>query len=257
MTTETGKCSLYHFSDFTIENYKKLLLMMTNGSYSFEFYSDQYSGLNEPIVLLRHDVEFSPFVALEMARIENSFGIQSTYFFQIHSDFYNLLERKISNIALGILNLGHKIGLHFDSHYYNIQNEEELESKIIYDSGILENVIGECLDVFSFHNTDIKVLDFKKLRYGGLLNAYSKYFMDRFEYHSDSTGIWRYERLFDVVKATEKKSMQILIHDAMWSDIVMSPKERIYSTIDKNGERVKRQYDATLEMYGAKNIDWE
>lgn len=257
MTTETENCSLYRFSDFTIDNYKKLLLDMVNQNYSFKFYKDEYTRFSEPIVLLRHDVEFSPFVALEMAKIENTLGIRSTYFFQIHSDFYNILERKISNMALEVLSLGHNIGLHFDSHYYNIQNEEELEGKIAYDSKILENIIDRCLYVFSFHNTDTKVLSFDKLNYGGLLNTYSKYFMDRFEYHSDSTGIWRYERLFDVVNAKEKKPIQVLIHDAMWSDIVMSPKERVYSAIDKNSERVKMQYNETLKMYNAKNIDWK
>jgi len=256
MTTGSDNFAIYNFDDFTIKNYKKMLQMMINNGYAFEFYKDEYL-FSKPIVLLRHDVEFSPFVVLEMARIENDLGIKSTYFFQIHSDFYNFLEREISDIALEISNLGHNIGLHFDSHYYNIKNEKELCQKIIFDSKIIEAEIGRHIEVFSFHNTDDQVLGYKKKRYAGLLNVYSRYFMDKFEYHSDSTGIWRYERLFDVLNATEKKSMQILIHDAMWSDIVMSPKERIYSTIDKNAERVKRHYDETLEMYGAKNIDWE
>ena len=51
-------------------------------------------------VLLRHDVEFSPRRALEIARIENSENISSSYLFQVRSNAYNVLStinRKIIN----------------------------------------------------------------------------------------------------------------------------------------------------------------
>ena len=73
-----------------------------------------------------------------MAKIENELGISTTYFFQVHSEFYNILERYSSDILLEIKTLGHHIGLHFDSHYYNIQSEDQLNQYITQDKEYFE-----------------------------------------------------------------------------------------------------------------------
>lgn len=69
-------------------------------------------------------MEFSPDIALDMAKIENELDVRTTYFFQIHSEFYNIFERYFSDILKEIQSLGHYIGLHFDSHYYNVQKQK-------------------------------------------------------------------------------------------------------------------------------------
>jgi len=200
-------------------------------------------------------VEFSPDIALKMAKMENSSGIKATYFFQIHSEFYNIFERYFSDILKEIQSLGHYIGLHFDSHYYSVQTVEELDKYIKIDKEYFENVFNIKLEVFSFHNTNPFISNCENFRYGGLINVYSSFFKKKYKYCSDSTGYWRYEILDEVLRDSSIHHLQVLTHDAMWTEEVLSPRQRVMKSIQSNAERIKRQYDQILSSLGAENID--
>lgn len=242
----------YNFSDFTIKNYRNLLILALHQR-SFRFFTDE---LKDNTILLRHDVEFSIAIAQKMAEIESELGIRGTYFIQLHSEFYNALEKNTVQSINQIIKLGHQIGLHFDSHYWNIESENELENNIITDKQTLEKYTGANVKVFSFHNNTSFTLSCRKNSYGGLLNVYSNYFRNNFGYNSDSLGYWRFERLEDRLNDLKVKNLQILIHDGMWQDEILPPKRRVYKVIDTNAERLKNQYDAFLNKIGEKNIDW-
>ena len=83
----------YRFADFTIQNYQRLL-NLAKQNYDFVSFKQIWETRGKAIVL-RHDVEFSVPIALKMAEIENTLGIRATYFVQLHSEFYNLLEKNI------------------------------------------------------------------------------------------------------------------------------------------------------------------
>lgn len=244
----------YKFDYFTIKNYgKQLELAIANGFQFISFTDKSIEDRKE--IIWRHDVEFSPDIALEMAKIENELGVKTTYFFQIHSEFYNVFEKHFSNVLNEIKSLGHYIGLHFDSHYYNIKSEDELNFYITQDKEYFEKVFNLKLEVFSFHNTTPFILECENREYGELINVYSSYFKNQYSYCADSTGYWRYEVLEDVLRNPDIKKLQVLVHDAMWSDDVLSPRQRVFKSIQDNAERVKRQYDNILKVFGAKNID--
>ena len=101
----------FYFSDFTLTNYQKLLKLAAT-RYIFRFFDQNYVNSS---ILLRHDLEFSIPIALKMAHIEAALGIKATYFVQLHSEFYNALEKDSIKSILAIKNLGHQIGLYFDS----------------------------------------------------------------------------------------------------------------------------------------------
>lgn len=244
----------YKFDYFTIDNYKKQLELAIENGFQFISFTDDYQVERKEIIW-RHDVEFSPDIALQMAKIENLLGISTTYFFQIHSEFYNILERYFSNILQEIKSLGHHIGLHFDSHYYNVQTEEELDRFIKQDKEYFEKVFDLHIEVFSFHNTTPFTLSCEKRHYANLINVYSRFYKEKYNYCADSTGFWRYEILEDVLKDTNVKHLQVLVHDAMWSEEVLSPRQRVRKSIQDNAERIKEQYDRILIEFGAKNID--
>ncbi len=72
-----------------------------------------------PLCLLRHDVDHDTRPALEMGRIEASFGIRSTYFILTTDSaaavFRNPASRRTALDHLRALaDLGHEIGLHYD-----------------------------------------------------------------------------------------------------------------------------------------------
>ncbi len=247
---------IYNFDYFTIGHYRELVQLAKDQGFLFILHKDVFTPERKDIIW-RHDVEFSPDIALKMAEIEHELGVQATYFFQIHSEFYNILERYMSDILRKIRDLDHHIGLHYDSHYYNVNDEETLERTIRQDKLYFEQIFDLELDTFSFHNTTPFILSCQKDSYGGMLNVYSKKIMSNYQYCSDSTGFWRYEILDKVLKDTEVHHLQVLTHDAMWSDTVLSPRQRIRTSIQNNAERVKAQYDQILVDFGAKNIDWE
>ena len=76
----------YLFEDFTLKNYQKIIKVAKSQNFVFVKFDSLFSE-NEKTIIWRHDVEFSPDIALEMANIEKDEGIVSTYFFQLHSEF--------------------------------------------------------------------------------------------------------------------------------------------------------------------------
>lgn len=242
----------YCFNDFLLTNYRNLLeLAKTN--YKF---INLLSFQGEKEIFLRHDVEFSIPIALRMAEIEARLEINSTYFLQVHSEFYNPLDKESFNSIKKIMVLGHRIGLHFDSHFWGIISEDELEKYLEIDKTTLEKYFEQEIRVFSFHNTTDFVLSCEKVTYAGMLNVYSKYFKEKVGYCTDSTGYWRYERLEDRLGAAKDDFLQILIHDGMWQDEVLPPRQRIFKVIDDRANYLKKFYDEVLKKFEVKNIDW-
>lgn len=246
----------YNFDYFTIDHYCELVKLAKEQGFEFVRYTDSDLLLDSrKEILWRHDVEFSPDIALEMARIENQLEVVATYFFQIHSEFYNIFEAHFSNVLREIKELGHVVALHFDPHFYGINDEERLEKYLNIDKTYFEQVFDLKLEVFSFHCTNKFILSCEKEKYANMLNAYSSFFKNNYQYCADSTGYWRYEVLDEVLSDNSVEKLQVLTHDAMWSKEVLSPRQRVRTSIQNNAERIKNRYDQILIEFGANNID--
>ena len=102
-------------------------------------------------VLLRHDVEFSPKRALEIAKLENSENISSSFLFQVRSNAYNVLSTINRKIINEILFLGHKVGLHFYVTHIEKNNWDLLRMELIKQADILNFAINKKIDRFSYH----------------------------------------------------------------------------------------------------------
>jgi len=244
----------YHFSDFTTENYR-YLIQQAKINYRFSSY-DTFDASSK-FVLLRHDIDLSPQRALHLATIENEEGVSATYFWYIHSEYYNLFEKEIFNIVKKISALGHSFGIHFDSHFYNIQTQKQIEECLLKEKDILEKVFDLEIKVFSFHNTNPFIMSCKNWEYAGLINTYADYFQNEVTYCSDSNGYWRFQRMADTVEKAESSCLQLLTHPVWWQKEVMSPWQRIQRCINSRAENNKNNYCRYLKSAGMKNIDWE
>lgn len=243
----------YHFSDFTLNNYHSLL-SLAKKNYEFRLFNEEYQHRS---ALLRHDVEFSIPITLEMAKIEADLGIRSTYFVQVHCEYYNTLE-KMNIVALKeIIELGHQIGLHFDSHFWAVNDESQLDKCIEVDRKVLETYLETEVKAFSFHNNTDFTLSCRKHTYGNLLNVYSEHFRQKYAYNADSLGYWRFERLEDRLLEAKEEAIQILIHDGMWQHEVLPPRQRVFKVIDDRVKWMKDGYDKHLATIGQRNIDWD
>lgn len=237
----------YKFDDFTLANYERLVTMAIEKGFKFISYTAEFVDERKDI-LWRHDVEFEPDVALKMAEIEHKYGVKATYFFQIHSHYYNIFDNHYTEVFHKIHALGHDVGLHFDSHYYGINDETQLNKYIELDRAYFEAVLGVKIDSYSFHNTTPFTQSCLKPKYGGLINVYSSHFKEKYNYCGDSLGYWRFDRLEDVLNDGRIQHLQVLTHDANWTEEVLSPRKRVRKFV---GDKAERMYNG--QVYGLIN----
>lgn len=227
----------YHFDDFTFENYQRLINLAKEKGYQFILHKDEFVPERKDIIW-RHDVEFEPELALKMAKIEHDEGVIATYFFQLHSDCYNLFDEHYSKLFHQIYDLGHHCGLHFDCRYWSVNDEKQLDKYIMLDRLYMEQNLELIIDTFSFHNTTPFTESCIEYQYGGLINVYSSFFKEHYRYCGDSLGYWRYDRLEDVLNDDTVHHLQVLTHDANWANEVLSPRKRFSQAMFKHAERI-------------------
>ena len=244
----------HSFDDFTRLNYRRLLNLAKNNYEirTFDNFSDSSS-----YAIWRHDVDSSLNSALDLAIIEAEEGVQAYYFIHLHNVLYNPLEFEMSKIVKKIMKCGHKIGLHFETSYYDFQDQLRMEKWLRFEAEILEQFFETEITTFSFHNPTELALNCTKPKYAGLINATSEYFRTKVGYCSDSNGYWRYRRLEDVLVESVDKCLQVLTHPEWWQETVMSPKERIWRCIDERALRTRHWYEETLIEFGRENKDWD
>jgi len=243
-----------YIDDFTIKEYQKLL-KLAKKNYHFVFY-DNFQSF-EKFILWRHDCDYSLNRALKLAMIEEKEGVNATYFINPHCAFYNPFEKNQSTIISRIIELGHHIGIHFDSAYYDITSEADLEKWVAFEVHLFENIFNVKPDVFSFHNPNKYLLKCEKEKYGGIINCYSKKYKNEIPYISDSNGYWRFRRLKNVLQKADDKCLHVLTHPAWWQEVSMTPWKRIKLCIDGRGESILQNYEKELKKDGRLNVGKE
>lgn len=239
----------YHFDDFTFENYRRLIKLAKEKSFQFILHKDEFVAERKDIIW-RHDVEFEPDIAFRMAQIEHEEDVHATYFFQLHCPYYNVIDPHYRAVFHQIKDLGHCVGLHFDSAYWGITDESQLNDYIILDKVYLEKNMGAEIDTFSFHNTTPFTQSCLEYRYGGLINVYSSYFKEHYNYCGDSLGYWRFDRLEEVLNDDSVCHLQVLTHDANWSDEVLSPRKRFGKAMHDHADRLLKEQVEGLHRKG-------
>lgn len=252
----TTNKDIYKFSDFTEEVYCSYL-KLAKENYSFITFDEitNDSGL----CLWRHDIDFSPYRSLNIAKIENKEDVIASYFVLLHGEFYNPLEKEIANLILKIKDLGHNVGLHFDISYYgnSISKLQDLEYYLDVEKSFLEKSLGIKLTSFSFHNPGYnKSLSFKQDELCGMVNVYSSSIENNFSYTSDSFCIWKHKRLFNVLKQADERNIHILTHPVCWTEKETSPNERILTSIEERKERTIQLYLDRSKKIDRKIINW-
>ena len=97
--------------DFTLKIYKEYLLALKFQEICFLRFEEYIPMKTKPgsFCLIRHDVDRFPGRALKMAKLENSIGVRSTYYFRKKPWVFK------PAIIKEILNLGHEVGYHYEN----------------------------------------------------------------------------------------------------------------------------------------------
>lgn len=101
---------------FTIDHYVDTLVKARDKGYSIKPVCQYFN--DKKVILLRHDVDYSISYAYDLANIEYDLGICSTYYIYFHSETYNALAPDSIKMIRAMREMGHEIGLHYDSRYY-------------------------------------------------------------------------------------------------------------------------------------------
>ena len=133
-----------------------------------------YTDVNEntkSFAIIRHDIEFSLYRALNLAKIDHTLGIKSSFFVQLRNNCYNALSKENLDILNEISKLGHHIGAHINTSNLTSTDEKELHKFILQDIITLEKYTSIKIDRFSFHRPTKNQLK-KPIKIPNIINAY-------------------------------------------------------------------------------------
>lgn len=225
----------------TLKNYQK--------THDFCFFNN--SADND--VILRHDVDFSLEDALRIAKIENSLGINSTFFILLHSELYNPLGYISSKFVSEILKLGHKIALHYDEIFFE-QTNVDISEGIKIEIDLLEQHFDTDIHVVARHNPSIHENKIPVKLPSGVVDAMDDKFIVERKYLSDSVQYWREDCFCNHYNNFTK--LQILTHPALWTDEGLARAEilpRIFKNYSNFYKRLFQNNSELWEKYIAKN----
>ncbi|MBI2791907.1 MAG: hypothetical protein HYX61_08110 [Gammaproteobacteria bacterium] len=242
----------YDPQDFTLAEYERLLILAKQ---RFPFRNYNQYQTTDTFIIWRHDIDMSLEQALLISKIENRYQLSATYFIHLHNPFYNALEKSSTNILTTIIQNGHAVGLHFDVEYYDIDDFNKLKYWLAYEKDLLETLLGQSIDVFSFHNPNEFALDCNAEYYAGMLNCYSNFFKNKIHYCSDSNGYWRYKKLKDVLTDPSVSSLQVLTHPEWWTEEALTPRKKVSQFLERKMKDSLFTYDQLLAKTNRVNIE--
>jgi hypothetical protein len=235
--------------DFTMETYGWIAQLATG------FVPASFGKIpwGQNFILFRHDVDVSLNRALSLAKVDAELGLQSTFFIDPLNQFYSVFEPNQRKILFEIIDLGHDLGLHFDSSRHSIETDDDLEQALKFESRVLAKAAAEPV-AFSFHNPSRTELRLNQDSYAGLANAYSEKLFTQVRYTSDSNGYWRHTPIADVLsESIGRVPVQVLTHPEWWLDKKMSPRSRIHRAVYGRARNVVTSYDSLLADHGRLN----
>jgi len=200
--------------DFSYSTYQNFLSIFLNSSRNLCFRDFSQENLKEEFFLLRHDVDFSPEAALNMAELEANMGIKATYFILFSSPHYNLFDNEHILFPRKLSQLGHEVGLHYDLKVFETFNNKSPLEILEIQSETLSTLAGAEVKSIAMHNPSLSGDDlFRETKF---LNAYSDQFTRKISYFSDSCGAWRDEFVNHIENQNIPPQMQLLIHPFFW-----------------------------------------
>lgn len=216
--------------DFTYRHYKEVIRSAKNKGYQFYTLGEYTTKKNmkSPVIVMRHDIDFSIEKAYVIAKIEKKLNINSTYFVRLHSKTYNAFEFKNYLLLKEMIEMGHEIGLHYEVLDFALVTKEDPINVLKKEKIVLERMLGLKVEGIAPHrdftginNGDIKKIlkneDFKKL--GVNYEAYNDKFIKDMKYISDSRGNWIERCMCKFIEDGTTK-LCILTHPMYWYEKV-------------------------------------
>lgn len=231
--------------ELSLTGYRALLGELTGAGYEIASFTDPAPTGSGPPLVLRHDIDVDPALALPVAEAEAELGVTSTFLVLLTSPLYNPATAA-NRATLGrIAELGHEIGLHFDAapHATLAERDRALAGEL--------QVLGVLLDrpvrVASFHRPG-PAADTPELP--GVVSAYERRFVEDLAYLTDSGGSFRYGHPLDSEAFAERRGMQLLTHPIWWAERPLHDvTERLDAWHARHQHRLRNTLGANIRPY--------
>lgn len=239
--------------EFSYSQYREIIRNIKDSGKYADY--TQTAG-RDRFIVLRHDVEFTPQRAYQMAKLEQAEGISTSYFFQLRNHSYNILSKTNRRLVRALYGMGHRIGLHV--HAEGLTCIQEIAEMILLDVKTLSDYLDIPIDRYSFHRPDRDVLA-ANLKLDGLINVYDARFFHYKEkiesldelairYMADSMHRWNYgfpdrETLNNIDK------IQLLIHPYSWTEGGLDNRENFRSLLAEKDQELKMVFASETKHF--------
>ena len=199
---------------FGIHRYEKLITELINSNMYFSI--DWNKKLNAKTLLLRHDVDFSVPHAYCIAKLEKKLGINSTFFFMLSTNMYNIFSSSNQKLICDIKNMGHKISLHYDPSIHSslLSFRKEKET--------FERIFEIKIDIVSIHRPGV-FLKKNNQKLLGISQTYQDKYFKKMRYISDSGGKDVFNSIVKYLKNKEVVGLHLLLHPIWWCEKKNTP----------------------------------
>ena len=224
------------------EKYESLLERFLDKSYKFIFFPELKIKEKSQIIL-RHDVDLDLDLALQMAKIENSLGIKSTYFFLLRTDSYNLISDTSHDIVYEIKELGHSVSLHFDMLLY-----ENVKDGLRKEKDIFSHYFKTEVDIISIHRPTDNFLK-NPDSYFNVENTYEKKYLKNIQYFADSGGSFRFGYPTQSSAFNNNDNIQLLIHPVWWIIDGNDVKNKVNKVINVKSKKLGIHFKKNIKTF--------
>ena len=216
--------------EFNAHSYKELLKRFLDAGYTIAPATKALSA-PAPALFLRHDVDFSLIRAVAMAEAESDLGVSATYYIMLANDYYNAISTPGRRLVRRLVELGHEVGLHWDSETYpdtRAAAVHQFRSEI----DVLQSVAGVPIRTASQHRpASSEFLNFDDQIE---VEAYSASIKQRFAYVSDSAMRWREKTPLDYLAAG--RDVQFTAHPLWWFTAATTAEDKLREVVTEQGQ---------------------
>jgi len=202
---------------YSLDSYRVVLETALASGYVFVPFGDVGDHDETKRIFLRHDVDYSLEMALELAKANAQLGVRGTFCVLLRSQIYNVLSSISMELVAEIHGLGQSVGLHTPLSGDDTE-ADALDGSLKRDFEFLRANLPLVSPICSWHNPapDRIAQYLNSPGVGGLVNTYSAAFIRRVPYYSDSNMRHSVDTWTRLVGREGAPVLHLLFHPLYW-----------------------------------------
>ncbi len=203
--------------EFSIRHWCNVIRDALAAGYRFYSYSDWIAEKEHPArsIILRHDIDVSPELAVRQARVETELGVRATHLIRVHARLYDVSSPSVLRQLRRLSRLDVEIGLHYEPQFYRAARGDAAVM-LAADVRLLGDIVGRRIEGCGAHRVGtFPPVDGAAIKSAGLrYDAFTQEFVREHKYISDSARNWREGCLCRWLGKADR--LTVLTHPVWW-----------------------------------------